>query len=70
MPGGVYTRERKGCSPRLRRAEIGHHHHIAGVYLIRYAQESAWHEDHRRVNNGQQTHAIKGLAMAAPVSVD
>ena len=25
---------------RLRRAEIGHHHHIAGAYLLRYAQES------------------------------
>lgn len=24
---------------RMRRAEIGHHHHIAGVYLLRYAQE-------------------------------
>ena len=24
---------------RLRRAEIGHHHHIAGAYLLRYAQE-------------------------------
>jgi hypothetical protein len=25
---------------RLRRAEIGHHHHIAGNYLLRYAQEA------------------------------
>ena len=25
---------------RLRRAEIGIHHHIAGAYLLRYAQES------------------------------
>jgi hypothetical protein len=23
----------------MRRAEIGHHHHIAGTYLVRYAQE-------------------------------
>jgi hypothetical protein len=22
----------------MRRAEIGHHHHIAGLYLLRYAQ--------------------------------
>ena len=28
-----------------RRAEIRHHHHIAGDYLIRYAQEAAWRED-------------------------
>jgi hypothetical protein len=26
---------------RLRRAEIGIHHHIAGSYLLRYAQESS-----------------------------
>jgi len=24
---------------RLRRAEAGHHHHISGPYLLRYAQE-------------------------------
>ena len=34
---------------RLRRAEIGHHHHIAGPYLLRYAQEASWREDNRRV---------------------
>lgn len=62
---------RPGIFSRLRRAEIGHHHHhSAGAYLIRYAQESAWREDHRRVTNGQQTQAVMGLAMAAPVSVD
>jgi hypothetical protein len=32
---------------RLRRAEIGVHHHIAGAYLLRYAQESSWREDNR-----------------------
>jgi hypothetical protein len=29
---------------RMRRAEIGHHHHIAGDYLLRYAQEASWRE--------------------------
>jgi hypothetical protein len=33
---------------RMRRAEIGHHHHLAGPYLIRFAQEASWREDHRR----------------------
>jgi transposase-like protein len=32
---------------RMRRAEIGHHHHIAGAYLLRYAQEASWREDIR-----------------------
>ena len=34
---------------RMRRAEIGHHHHIAGAYLLRYAQEASWREDNRRI---------------------
>jgi hypothetical protein len=29
---------------RLRRAEVGIHHHIASAYLLRYAQESSWRE--------------------------
>ncbi len=48
----------------MRHAEIGHHHHIAGVYLIRYAQESAWRKDHRRVANGHEVKMVAGLAMA------
>jgi transposase-like protein len=55
---------------RMRRAEIGHHHHIAGVYLLRYAQEASWREDHRRVANGEQVGRIAGLAMAHKPSVD
>ncbi len=49
---GVYTNGAEEFFSRMRRAEIGHHHHIAGAYLVRYAQESAWREDHRRVDNG------------------
>ena len=70
LPGGVYTNGAEGFFSRLRRAEIGHHHHVAGAYLVRYAQESAWREDHRRVSNGEQVRAVMGLAMRAPVSVD
>jgi hypothetical protein len=44
---------------------IGH-----APYLVRDAQESAWHEDHRRVDNGRRVQAVMELAMAAPVSVD
>ncbi len=47
---------------RLSLAEIGHHHHIAGAYLVRYAQESAWREGHRRVANGVQVRAVATLA--------
>ncbi|HEY3813064.1 MAG TPA: IS1595 family transposase [Caulobacteraceae bacterium] len=55
---------------RLRRAEIGHHHHISGVYLLRYAQEAAWREDNRRVANGEQVERVAGLAMGSKPSVD
>lgn len=68
--GGVYSNGAESFFSRMRRAEIGHHHHVAGQYLVRYAQESAWREDHRRVSNGEQVKAVAGLAMAAPVSVD
>ena len=55
---------------RMRRAEIGHHHHIAGNYLLRYAQEASWREDNRRVSNGDQTFRVAGLAMKNRPSVD
>ena len=55
---------------RMRRAEIGHHHHIAGPYLLRYAQEASWREDNRRVSNGDQVNRVAGLAMKSKPSVD
>ena len=55
---------------RMRRAEIGHHHHIAGAYLLRYAQEAAWREDNRRVSNGDQVERVASLAMKRKPSVD
>jgi transposase-like protein len=67
---GIYSNGAESYFSRLRRAEVGHHHHIAGAYLVRYAQESAWREDHRRVANGTQVRAVATLAMAAPISVD
>jgi transposase-like protein len=55
---------------RMRRAEIGIHHHIAGQYLIRYAQEMAWREDNRRMANGDQVGSVAGLALNRKKSVD
>lgn len=55
---------------RMRRAEIGHHHHIAGAYLLRYAQEATWREDHRRDANGDQVNRLSRLALKAKPSVD
>jgi len=55
---------------RMRRAEIGHHHHVAGNYLLRYAQEASWREDNRRVPNGDQVQRVSALAMKHKPSVD
>jgi transposase-like protein len=46
---------------RMRRAEIGHHHHLAGAYLGRYAQEAAFREDRRRISNGEQFRTVLAL---------
>ena len=53
---------------RLRRAEVGIHHHIAGPYLNAYALEMAWREDNRRVSNGEQFLTATAAALAHPVS--
>jgi hypothetical protein len=49
---------------------IGHHHHVAGPYLLRFAQEASWREDNRRLSNGEQVHRVAGLALKAKASVD
>jgi transposase-like protein len=67
---GVYTNGAEEFFSRLRRAEIGHHHHIAGAYLVRYAQEAAFREDARRVDNGSQVRRVVGLGLFARPSVD
>ena len=65
---GACTNQAEEYFSRLRRAEIGHHHHIAGAYLLRYAQEAAWREDNRRVSNGEQFLMTGRAALAHPVS--
>jgi transposase-like protein len=67
---GVYSNNAESFFSRLRRAEMGHHHHVAGPYLVRYAQESAWREDKRRVSNGDQVQMTVSLALASRPSVD
>ncbi len=67
---GACTNGAEGYFSRLRRAEVGHHHHIAGTYLLRYAQEASWREDNRRVSNGDQVARVATLAMMRRPSVD
>lgn len=65
---GVCTNQAESYFSRLRRMEIGTHHHIAGKYLNAYAGEAAWREDHRRIDNGCQAMLVAEVAMDAPVS--
>jgi transposase-like protein len=53
---------------RLRRAEIGQHHHISGPYLRSYAGEMAWREDMRRDDNGAQYQRAGISALGHPKS--
>lgn len=68
MDEGVCTNQAESYFSRLRRAEIGTHHHIAGPYLQAYATEMSWREDNRRVANGDQAVLVTVSAMASPVS--
>jgi transposase-like protein len=65
---GACTNIAESFFSRLRRAETGIHHHIAGPYLAAYATEMAWREDSRRVSNGEQFGAVAGATAQAPVS--
>jgi transposase-like protein len=51
---GACTNQAESFFSRLRRMEVGTHHHIAGPYLNGYAREASWREDNRRVHNGGQ----------------
>jgi ISXO2-like transposase domain len=67
---GACTNQAESYFSRLRRGEMGHHHHIAGHYLLRFAQEAAWREDNRRVSNGDQVKRVATLALGCKPSVD
>lgn len=68
MDEGVCTNQAESYFSRLRRMEIGTHHHIAGPYLAAYANEASWREDNRRVANGSQAMMVAGAAMVSRVS--
>ncbi|MAN72998.1 MAG: IS1595 family transposase [Henriciella sp.] len=65
---GANTNAAESFFSRIRRAEIGTHHHVAGKYLAAYATEMAWREDARRTANGSQFAMIVSAAAVAPKS--
>lgn len=67
---GACTNWAESYFSRLRRAELGHHHHVAGPYLLRFAQEASWREDNRKMANGDQVRQVAHLALNRKPSVD
>ena len=65
---GACTNMAESFFSRLRRAEVGTHHHIAGKYLGSYATEMAWREDRNREANGIQFSMLVAATVAAPKS--
>jgi transposase-like protein len=65
---GACTNQAESFFSRIRRAEIGVHHRIAGDYLSAYASEMAWRENNRRVSNGEQYLMATAAALGQPVS--
>src|SRR5580658_8569496 len=65
---GACRNDAESFFSRLRRSEIGIHHHIAGPYLHAYASEMAWREDNRRRSNGEQYLIAVNAALAHPIS--
>ena len=65
---GACTNQAESYFSRLRRAELGQHHHVSGKYLAAYAVEMAWREDNRRLPNGALHQAATAAALAHPVS--
>jgi transposase-like protein len=63
--GIACTNQAESFFSRLRRMEIGTHHHIAGPYLASYAAEASWREDNRREANGRQAAMVGNAAMAS-----
>ena len=66
--GFACTNQAESFFSRLRRMEVGTHHHIAGPYLAGYAAEASWREDNRRVDNGGLAMLVALEAMASRVS--
>jgi hypothetical protein len=66
--GVACTNQAKSYFSRLRRAVDGQHHHVSPQYLHQYANEAAWREDHRRVDNGGAFRLVATAATHSPVS--
>lgn len=65
---GACTSQAESYFARLRRAVQGQHHHVSSKYLYQYANEMAWREDYRRIDNRALFRKVLGAALHSPVS--
>lgn len=65
---GKHTNMVESFFSRLRRMVRGQHHHVSHKYLFQYANQAAWLEDNRRVDNGALAYGLVQNAMGSPVS--
>jgi transposase-like protein len=61
---GISTNQVESYFSRLLRMVQGQHHFVTARHLHQYANEAAWKEDHRRLDNGALAHRALGLALA------
>lgn len=66
--GHVNTNAAESFFSRIRRAEIGTHHHIAGPYLHLYGAEMAYRSDRRRVDNRSVFEELGSMILHAEAS--
>lgn len=64
----INTNQMESFFSRLRRFEVGTHHHVSGRYLLRYANDGAWRETNNRVDHLNQAHRILQAGLTAPQS--
>ena len=65
---GKHTNWVESYFSRLRRMVEGQHHHVSPQYLHQYANQAAWLEDNRLVDNGGLASKLVNSAMRSAVS--
>lgn len=68
LSDGTNTNQAESLFSRLRKFELGTHHHIAEPYLLLYAADGAWRENHRRKDHKTRTLGMLSAVMRAPQS--
>jgi hypothetical protein len=66
--GFINTNQMESPFSRLRRFEIGTHHHISGKYLGFYACDGVWRENNRELGDRAKVELALACIMQAPPS--